>query len=405
MLRPAYLAAIAEGSEQIASELHDYIVQAIVGRMMERIGRGEKYLLTSADRWRIQILQDAGELLENITAELSLYTGKQIQEIRSAMEEAGVKALEADDLIYSAAGLSTVPLWESPVLVRLMERNMNASLGEWRNYTRTTADEAQRLYITECDKAYNRVMSGAVAYTQAVKEAVEEVASAGVAVKYPTGHTDTLETATARAVRTGIAQATGDISLKRMEEMDWDTILVSAHIGARTGDGGQNPGNHLWWQGQFYSRSGTDKRFPPFSQTGYGTGEGLCGWNCRHSFGCGDGVHNPYEDIQTEDNVRMEKLEKRQRELERRVRKTKRAVMGMQVAVEKCQDEAARAVLQQELDRKSFLLQRQNRVYQDFCKYNNLRPLSERLKIARWSREQAAKARGAARRYQNAKRI
>ena len=405
MLRPAYLAAIAEGSEQIASELHDYIVQAIVGRMMERIGRGEKYLLTSADCWRIQILQDAGELLENITAELSLYTGKQIQEIRSAMEEAGVKALEADDLIYSAAGLSTVPLWESPALVRLMERNMNASLGEWRNYTRTTAEEAQRLYITECDKAYNRVMSGAVAYTQAVKEAVEEVASAGVAVKYPTGHTDTLETATARAVRTGIAQATGDISLKRMEEMDWDIILVSAHIGARTGDGGQNPGNHLWGQGQFYSRSGTDKRFPPFSQTGYGTGEGLCGWNCRHSFGCGDGVHNPYEDIQTEDNVRMEKLEKRQRELERRVRKTKRAVMGMQVAVEKCQDEAARAVLQQELDRKSFLLQKQNRVYQDFCKYNNLRPLSERLKIARWSREQAAKARGAARRYQNAKRI
>lgn len=403
MLRPAYLAAIAEGSEQIASELHDYIVQAIVGRMMERIGRGEKYLLTSADRWRIQILQDAGELLENITAELSLYTGKQIQEIRSAMEEAGVKALEADDLIYSAAGLSTVPLWESPALVRLMERNMNASLGEWRNYTRTTAEEAQRLYITECDKAYNRVMSGAVAYTQAVKEAVEEVASAGVAVKYPTGHTDTLETATARAVRTGIARATGDISLKRMEEMDWDIILVSAHIGARTGDGGQNPGNHLWWQGQFYSRTGKDKRFPPFSQTGYGTGEGLCGWNCRHSFGCGDGVHNPYKDIRTEDNVRMEKLEKRQRELERRVRKTKRAVMGMQTAVEQCQDEAAKFALQQELDRKSYLLQRQNQAYQDFCKYNSLRPLSERLKIARWSREQAAKARGAARRYQNAK--
>ena len=403
MLRPAYLAAIAEGSEQIASELHDYIVQAIVGRMMERIGRGEKYLLTSADRWRIQILQDAGELLENITAELSLYTGKQIQEIRSAMEEAGVKALEADDLIYSAAGLSTVPLWESPALVRLMERNMNASLDEWRNYTRTTAEEAQRLYITECDKAYNRIMSGAVAYTQAVKEAVEEVASAGVAVKYPTGHTDTLETATARAVRTGIAQATGDISLKRMEEMDWDIILVSAHIGARTGDGGQNPGNHLWWQGQFYSRTGKDKHFPPFSQTGYGTGEGLCGWNCRRSFGCGDGVHNPYKDIQTEDNVRMEKLEKRQRELERRVRKTKRAVMGMQTAVEQCQDEAAKFALQQELNRKSYLLQRQNQAYQDFCKYNSLRPLSERLKIARWSREQAAKARGAARRYQNAK--
>jgi hypothetical protein len=79
--------------------------------------------------------------------------------------------------------------------------------------------------------------------------------------------------------------------------------------------------------------------------------------------------------------------------------------MGMQTAVEQCQDEAAKFALQQELDRKSYLLQRQNQAYQDFCKYNSLRPLSERLKIARWSREQAAKARGAARRYQNAKRI
>ena len=55
---------------------------------------------------------------------------------------------------------------------------MNASLGEWKNYTRTTAEEAQRLYITECDKAYNHVMSGAVAYTQAVREAVETISSA-----------------------------------------------------------------------------------------------------------------------------------------------------------------------------------------------------------------------------------
>ncbi|RHC46867.1 phage capsid protein [Enterocloster bolteae] len=403
MLSPDYLARIAEGSEEIASQLHTYIIRQIIDRMMIRIGRGDDCLLTSSDRWRIQILQDEGYLLEDITAELSKVTNRQEKEIKFAMEEAGVKALEYDHKIYEAAGLSPTPLTQSPQLIRLMERNMDATMGEWKNYTRTTAEAAQRLFINECDSAYQLVSSGAVSYTQAVKEAVNNVVSGGVIVQYPSGHKDTIETATARAVRTGVAQATGDISIKRMEEMDWDIILVSAHIGARTGDGGQNPGNHLWWQGQFYSRTGKDKRFPPFSQTGYGTGEGLCGWNCRHSFGSGDGVNNPYKDIQTADNYKVEQLENRQRTLERRIRKTKREVMGMQEAVDKCKDESAKFEMQLELDRKSYLLQRQNKAYNEFCKENDLRTQQERLQIARWNREQAAKARGAARRYQNAK--
>lgn len=404
MLDPHYLQHIADWAENIASQLHEYIIRQIVDRMMIRIGRGDDYLLTSSDAWRIQVLQDSGYLLQDITEELAKYTKRQEKEIKAAMEEAGVKALEYDDKTYRAAGLSPMPLTQSPALIRLMERNYNATLGEWRNMTRSTAEAAQRLFLNECDFAYNKVMSGATSYSQAVREAVESVASGGVYVDYPSGHRDTIEVATARAVRTGIAQAAGDISIKRMEEMDWDIILVSAHIGARTGDGGQNPGNHLWWQGQFYSRTGRDKRFPNFyERTGYGTGVGLSGYNCRHSFGSGDGVNNPYADIQTADNVRMEKLEQRQRALERRVRKTKREVMGLQEAVEKCQDEAARFELQQTLDRKSYLLSRQNEAYNEFCKENSLRPLSERLQIARWNREQAAKARGAARRYQNTK--
>lgn len=404
MLDPHYLQQIADGAENIASQLHEYIIRQIVDRMMIRIGRGDDYLLTSSDAWRIQVLQDSGYLLQDITEELAKYTKQQEKEIKAAMEEAGVKSLEYDDKIYQAAGLSPMPLTQSPALIRLMERNYNATLGEWRNMTRSTAEAAQKLFLNECDFAYNKVMSGATSYSQAVREAVEAVASGGVYVDYPSGHRDTIEVATARAVRTGIAQAAGDISIKRMEEMDWDIILVSAHIGARTGDGGQNPGNHLWWQGQFYSRTGRDKRFPNFyERTGYGTGVGLSGYHCRHSFGSGDGVNNPYADIQTADNVRMEKLEQRQRALERRVRKTKREVMGLQEAVDKCQDEAARFELQQTLDRKSCLLSKQNRAYSEFCKENDLRPLNERLQIARWSREQAAKARGAARRYQNTK--
>lgn len=406
MLEPEYLRRVSEGSEQIASSLHDYIIQQIIRRIMLRIGRGEEYLLTSADVWRIKTLQESGYLLEDITAEIAKYTKLQRKEIKAAMEEAGVKALEADHKVYQAAGLSPEPLTQSPALIRLMERNMLATVNEWTNFTRTTAQAAQALYIAECDLAYNKVMTGAVSYTQAVREAVDTIVKDGVVVRYPTGHKDAIETATARAVRTGIAQATGDICLKRMEEMDWDIVLVSAHVGARTGDGGQNPGNHAWWQGQYFSRTGKDKRFPDFKEsTGYGTIEGLCGVNCRHSFGSGTGEakDNPYKEILTADNYKVEQAEKRQRELERRIRKTKRAVMGLQEAVDGCKDEQAKFSLQQELDRKSYLLQRQNKAYNEYCKSNDLRPLADRIRIAQWGREQAARARGAARRYENAK--
>lgn len=403
MLTPEYLKRVAEGSEDIASSLHSYIIGRIIEAIMIRLGRGEKYILTSSDRWRIQILQDAGYLLQDITQEIAKYTRIQSEEVAAAMEEAGVRAMAYDRAVYEAAGITTETLEQSPALVRILQRDYEATMGEWQNMTRTTAEAAQSIFIGECDNAYHKVISGAVSYTQAVREAVETVAQNGVVVQYPTGHRDTIETATARAVRTGISQASGDISMQRMKELDWDIILVSAHIGARTGDGGANPGNHLWWQGQFYSRTGRDKRFPLFSLTGYGTGEGLGGWNCRHNFGPGDGVNNPYKDIQTADNERIEKLEQRQRALERRIRKTKQAVMGLQTAVENCKDDVLRLELQAELDRKSYLLQKQNKAYNEYCSTNELRLLADRLKIARWGREQAAKARGAAKRYKTAK--
>ena len=43
---------------------------------------------------------------------------------------------------------------------------------------------------------------------------------------------------------------------------------------------------HAKWQGKINSRSGNDPKYPDFKKsTGYGTGAGLCGWNCRHTFG------------------------------------------------------------------------------------------------------------------------
>lgn len=406
MLTPDYLYRITEGAEDIASQLHANIIQKIIERMMIRLGRGEDYLLTATDKWQIEVLQEAGYLLEDIQKELADKTKKQVKEIQEAMEDAGVQALQWDDKIYQAAGLSPIPLLQSPALMRLMQRNYEATSGEWRNFTRTTANEAQRFFINQMDNAYNMVVSGAVSYTEAVRDVISDVSETGMKVNYPSGYKMSIESATMMIVRTGISQAAAEVSLERMKEMDWDIILVSSHLGARVGDGGKNPGNHSWWQGKFYSRTGRDKRFPDFvSSTGYGSITGLSGVNCRHSFGTGDGENNPFEQYNTEENRKAYETQQRQRTLERRIRDSKRKVQNLQAAVDNCKDEKLKFELQQKLDKKSYTLSQQNKAYKKYCADNDLKEYETRLKVAKWDRQQAAKAAGAARRYQNAKSI
>ena len=58
-------------------------------------------------------------------------------------------------------------------------------------------------------------------------------------------------------------------------------VEVTAHEGARP--------THAVWQGRVYHRGGAvvqdGERYEDFeAATGYGTGPGLCGWNCRHNF-------------------------------------------------------------------------------------------------------------------------
>ena len=394
MLDPNFLLHISEGAENISEELHSDIVRRIVNRVMLRIGRGEDYLLTATDKWNIQNLQQSGYLLEDIQKDIAKATKLQQTEIAEAMEDAGVKALDYDDKIYRDAGLSPTPLTQSPELIRLMQRNYSATLGEWTNFTRTTAEQAQRLFLSELDKAYNLVSTGALSYTQAVKEVLNNIVSDGVTIKYPTGHEDTIETATLRAVRTGISQATSQIQMARAEEMGVDKFIISSHLGARP--------SHQVWQGKVFTKDelkSTDDGMPAL-----GTATGLSGINCRHSFSpFFEGMDNPFEQYDSEENRKQYEKEQYQRTLERRIRKTKREVMGLKEGVDSAPSEQAKFVADMEYQKKAALLAKQNAEYKDYCERNNLRPLSDRIQIAKWDRQQAAAARGAAQRYENAK--
>lgn len=399
MLTPEYLLHAVEPAEEIADQLHTDIVNRIVERILIRFKRGDSYILTPVDKWQIETLQQAGFLLDDIQKTIAAATGKMQSEIAEAMEDAGVRTLEYDDAIYRAAGLNPVPVQQSPYMIRLMQRDYEATLGEWRNFTHISKHAVHNLFVEACDTAYHQAMSGSVSHSQAVLEALETIVEGGVYVKYPGGRKDTIETATARAVRTGISQASGNITDARMEEMDWDIILVSSHLGARVTDA-EDYTNHYWWQGQFYSKSGKDKRFPPYSVCGFGKIQGIHGANCRHSHGPGDGVHNPFEHYDSEENRKMYELEQRQRELERRIRKTKRETMNWKKAADVETDPVRKAQIEEKYQQKAALLQKQNEAYNNFCKETGLKKQNDRIRIAKWDRKQAAQARAAAKKAQ-----
>lgn len=380
MLTPSYLLHATEPAEEIAEQLHINILNRIIERIKIRFERGDDYILTAVDKWQLETLQQAGFLLDDIQKEITAAVHYMQEEIAEAMEDAGVRALEYDDKLYKAAGLSPVPLTQSPHLIRVLQRDFEATAGDWLNFTQTTAGAAEQAFINACDTAYRQAVTGSISPSQAVREALAELITNGVEVYYPTGHRDTIETATARAVRTGISQATAHIQIARMDEFGVDLVVVSSHLGARP--------SHAEWQGKIYSRIGTD--YPDFEEsTGYGTVSGLCGANCRHSFSpYFEGQRNPFEDFDSEDNKKQYELEQRQRTLERRIRHTKREVMNWQTAGD---DEM--------YERKSALLQRQNAAYNQFCEENGLKKQSDRVHIAKWNRSEAAKARAAAKRY------
>lgn len=393
MLNPSYLLHVTEPAEEIAEALHQDILKRIIERIILRFQRGDDYVLTSLDKWQLETLQQAGYLLQDIQKEIAKATGMMQSEVKEAMEDAGVTALEYDDRIYREAGLNPVPLIQSPHMIQLMQDTYLQTLGEWKNFTRISERAIHDLFLNACDTAYVQAMSGMISPRQAVREALETIVDGGVYVEYPGGRKDTIETATARAVRTGISQASGRIQIARMDEMDVDLVLVSSHLGARP--------EHAEWQGKVYTRSGLNPKYPDFvAVTGYGTVTGLCGANCRHSFGpYFEGQHNPFEQFDDEENRKLYELEQQQRTLERRIRKTKRDAMSARTARDAETDPTEKEYWEKKYQKKATLLQKQNAAYNQFCEANGLKKQQDRISIAKWNRSEAAQARAAAKRY------
>ena len=286
MLTPDYLDTLPDALVALWQQVEDDILRDIA-RRIGKLADGDAPSATAA--WQLWRYQQTRALQQDVVRLLAKYSGKSDAEIRRILQAACTEALAADDAIHRAAGKTPPDINSSPALLNLLNAGYRQTAGTWQNLTATTANTVTRQFETALDRAWLQTGSGAFDYKTAVKRAVDSLAADGLkAITYPSGHTDTLEVAVRRAVLTGVNQTAARLQLARAEEMGCAFVEVTAHGGARS-DGSQGPADHAYWQGKVYHIGGDvwldGVFYPDFAAaTGYGTGEGLCGWNCRHSF-------------------------------------------------------------------------------------------------------------------------
>lgn len=318
-----------------------FLVAQVESRLLVDIARriGKMGKITDTAQWQLEKLREINAQQEYVLNEIRKLTGLTEQELISLFDEAAQKTLKRDDRLYLLAGYQPIPLKDNKALQQVIMAGLRKTNNTFRNLTRTTALATAQIFESALDRAYNDLILGGFSYQEVIKKTIKELMKKGIGViDYPTGHRDTIETATRRAILTGINQTAGEVQLQRMEEMGVDILETTAHAGARP--------SHSEWQGKRFSRSGNSKEYPPFEEsTGYGTGPGLCGWNCRHNFfpvvdGLAPSAYKEYQLSQLDKTkvwyngkeLPLYEAQQKQRYYERQIRKWKEQRDGLYAA-------------------------------------------------------------------------
>jgi len=368
-------------------DLYGLVEIDILSDMARRISTYDYFI--PAAQHQMQKLQELGMVQSEIIARLSALTGQTQEEIVSLLSEASAEAIADDVEYYTAADVYAPDKVNTEALHAQLNSGLLQTQNSFFNITRTTANTASKQFERALDRAWLQINTGGFDYTTAIKNAITDLADAGIgSIEYPSGRIDNIEVAVRRAVVTGANQTAMKSQEVLADELEVDLVEVTAHGGARP--------SHAKWQGQVFSRKGritidgvTYEDLE--TATRYGHGDGLGGWNCRHNF-------HPYvpgaprawsdkelkaleEKRYTHNGEKLTEYEASQvqRKIERDIRTQKRKVAALEAIGE---DASA--------ERK--LLREAQKSYTDFSEQTGMRKQSARTQIASKKAEREVKA-------------
>lgn len=285
----SYHSTLAAGVEKKYRQLEKEIMEDIIRRIKKA---GE---ITDTADWQIQRLIILGNSTKDIEDIILRAVDGNEAEVRRLYDEVIEKEYTRNRELYEQIGKEFIPYEDNQELQQITNALVQQSNDDLYNITKSMGfmidtgrggkvfTPLSDVYNGYLDEAITGMANGAYDYNTLVRKLVSQMTSSGLrtdhafsdggrdyGIDYASGWHNRIDVAARRALLTGFGQLASQVTSMNAQKLGTQYFEVTWHAGARP--------EHQEWQGKVYTMEQLT------TKCGLGTGPGLCGWNCRHTY-------------------------------------------------------------------------------------------------------------------------
>lgn len=310
MLNPSYFSKVSNGLVNIYDQIEENISKDIVNRLQQLTD-------TSLDNQNVLIEEQIVKANEIVQTNRNSVEN----EVYGTVGNAVIVSVNNEKNTYKQAyelGLIDSYVLETQLMEFIAQHNASATMTYIQEINLTLTTSSNITFQELINQAYRNVASG-MHIENAIAECIDTLSKKGIKLINYKNSNWNIDTAVRNALNTAVNKTVSEINMKMIERMGANLVQVTAHYDARP--------SHAKWQGGIYwvhVPEGNYKNF--YETTGYGTGKGLGGWNCRHTLFAyfPELSQDNYVKEKQEYEDSLYKLEQEQRYNERQIRNWKR---------------------------------------------------------------------------------
>lgn len=329
MITPDKMQRDADSITNIYSELEDRIFNIIIKALKQsRFDNVEK---EDVLLWQAKQLSKMGVLNENIINLLASYTGETQEAIEQLIKGNGVKVVNEIDRELERMVHKSVPVSDDvnkilDSLVRQTFKDLNNNVNQTLITTNFNENVVMRAYQAILKQSTLESMAGLKTHEKAIRDNVYKMVDMGIKSGFvdKAGREWSMEAYSRTVIQSTSHRTFNDLRLKRMEDFDCVTALMSSHPSARKacatiqGD----------WVLVVPKNKAPDefKHLPSIYDHGYGEPDGTQGINCKHILypGRPDVNTNNQPQYDADEAQENAEIQQKQRKLERDIRYQKK---------------------------------------------------------------------------------
>lgn len=313
----------------IYSELEDRIFNIIIKALKQ--SRFQDVAKEDVLLWQVNQLSKMGTLNDKVIDLLASYTGETQEAIEQLIKGNGVKIVDEVDRELERMVRKSIPVSDDvgkiiDSLIRQTFQDLNNNVNQTLITTNFNENAVMRAYQAILKQSTLESMAGLKTHEKAVKDNVYKMVDMGIKSGFvdKAGREWSMEAYSRTVIQSTSHRTFNDLRLKRMEDFDCVTALMSSHPSARKacatiqGD----------WVLVVPKNKAPDefKHLPSIYDHGYGDPDGTQGINCKHILYPGRPDINTNNQPQYDADKAQEnaEIQQKQRKLERDIRYQKK---------------------------------------------------------------------------------